>query len=276
MITNLQIGYNGRLGNQMFQYAVCYALAKKLNTECFIPNENSKKIKEDGCYDFANNQWIPYRLNLYDAFNITSEQKDNIEIDNVYNEPHFHYSNTIDSIEDNTSVQGYFQSEKYFIDYKEDIINEFTFKDEILKESKDFINNNFDNNPIVAIHIRRGDNAINNPNFPPISIEYIQEAINEFSDQEYNFLIISDDIPYCKSIFPESNNLKFSTGKSDLVDLCLMTLTDHNIISNSSYSWWGAYLNPNVNKKVIAPSNWFKDKINMNTKDLLPASWKII
>jgi hypothetical protein len=107
-------------------------------------------------------------------------------------------------------------------------------------------------------------------------MEYIQAAINEFTDKEYNFLIISDDVPYCKEVFPESDNIRISSGENDFEDLCLMSLADHNIISNSSFSWWGAYLNKNENKKVIAPSDWFKDKINMNTKDLIPKNWIII
>ena len=80
-------------------------------------------------------------------------------------------------------------------------------------------------------------------------------------------------IPYCKEVFPEG--VLFSDGTNDLVDLCLMSLADHNIISNSSFSWWGAYLNQNQNKKIITPSNWFKDK-NINTKDLIPNKWIII
>jgi hypothetical protein len=150
---------------------------------------------------------------------------------------------------------------------------EFTFKDTIRCQAEDIIKN-FRTKEVVAVHIRRGDNVVN-PTFPVISIEYIQAALNVFSDKEYNFLIISDDIFYCKEIFPEVENIKFSTATSDFVDMCLMTLCDHNIISNSSFSWWGAYLNNNPNKTVVAPKNWFKDS-NLNTNDLIPKEWKTI
>jgi hypothetical protein len=272
MITNLQIGYNGRLGNQIFQYAACYATAKRLGVDFIIPSENIDNIKQDGCFDYSNNQWIPYNFRMYDCFEI-SAPKDKIKINNIFQEPYFHYTEDFKNIPDNTSVQGYYQSEKYFIDYKDDIIKEFTFKPEILKQAFNIIND-FNNNEIVAVHIRRGDNVIN-PSFPTISIEYIQQALNIFSDKIYNFIIISDDIPYCKEVFPENDNIRFSSGENDFVDLCLMTLCDHNIISNSSFSWWGAWLNTNPNKKVVAPSNWFKDK-NINTKDLIPNNWEII
>lgn len=267
MITNLQIGYNGRLGNQLFQYAACYATAKKLNTEFIIPHNNESTVKEDGCWDHTNNEWIPYNFRMYDGFEITATQQECIPL-NIFSEPHFHYSPEFQNIQDDTSVQGYYQSEKYFEPYKEDIIKEFTFKSHILDEAKSFITPLKDKE-VVAIHIRRGDYVVN-PDFSSVSIGYIQEAMNQFNDKEYNFLIISDDITYCKQIFPEG--VYYSEGHSDFVDMCLMSLSDHNIISNSSFSWWGAYLNPNPNKKVIAPNNWFK-KPNMNTQDLIPTNW---
>lgn len=270
MITNLEIGYNGRLGNQIFQYAACYATAKRLGVEFIIPEKNIDNIKQDGCYDFSNNQWIPYNFRMYDCFEITAP-KSKVNISNIFQEPHFHYTEAFNNIQDGTSLQGYYQSEKYFINCKEDILKEFTFKENILTKAKSIINS-INDKEIVAVHVRRGDNVIN-PNFPTIGMDYIQEALNIFSDKEYNFLIISDDIPYCKEVFPKG--VYFSEGTNDLIDLCLMSLSDHNIISNSSFSWWGTYLNPNKNKKVIAPSNWFKDK-SINTDDLIPSNWIII
>jgi hypothetical protein len=270
MITNLEIGYNGRLGNQIFQYAACYAAAKKLNVNFVIPEGNVNNIKSDGCFDFSNNQWIPYHFRMYDCFEITIP-KGETTISNIFKEPHFHYSETFNEIINNTSIQGYFQSEKYFIEYKEDILKELTFKNEILDKAEKIIKPLKDKE-IVAIHIRRGDN-VTNPVFSLISLEYIQKALNEFNDKEYNFIVISDDIPYCKEIF--SDEVFFSNGESDFIDLCLMSLADHNIISNSSFSWWGAYLNSNPNKKIIAPSNWFKDK-SINTTDLIPNNWNLI
>lgn len=273
MITSLDIGYSGRLGNQLFQYAVCFAQAKRLGVDFIIPEENIKTIKEDGCYNFATNSWIPYRFRMYDCFKITAPTQKNLKTQNSYQEPHFHYSEDINNITDNTSIHGYYQSEKYFIDYKDDILKEFQFKDEILLNASKKISD-FRNNELVAVHIRRGD-AVVNPVFPLISMEYIQSALNQFSDKEYNFLIVSDDVDFCKEVFPEDQNIRISSGESDLEDLCLMSLADHNIISNSSFSWWAAYLNSNKNKKVIAPSYWFKDK-NINLNDLFPSNWIIL
>jgi len=272
MITNLEIGYNGRLGNQLFQYAACYATAKKLGVEFIIPETNVSNVKQDGCFDYSNNQWIPYNFRMYDCFELnipTGTPK----VNSIFQEPHFSYCEDFLNIQDNTSIHGYYQSEKYFLDCKDDILTEFTFKPEIISQAKNILDN-FSESEIVAVHIRRGDNVIN-PNFPLISLDYIQSALNLFLDKEYNFLILSDDITYCKSIFPKSDNIIFSEGNSDFVDLCLMSLSNHNIISNSSFSWWGAYLNKNSNKKIIAPSNWFKDK-TISLKDLFPQNWIIL
>ena len=218
MITHKSIGYSGRLGNQMFQYAAAKAQALRLNVDCYLPDHTV--IKQDGCFDYTNNKWIQYKLDLYDCFNITAPLLN-------------------------------FQSYKYFEDCKDRILEEFTFKDEILNKCKAEVSKYA--NP-VAIHIRRGD-QVAHPNMWNVSLEYIQAALEQFSDEEYTFLIFSDDIEWCKQVFPE--RVVFIEGNNQYEDLCLMSLCNHNVISNSSYSWWAAYLNSNANKKVVVPSNWF-------------------
>jgi hypothetical protein len=248
MITHKSIGYSGRLGNQMFQYAAAKAQALRLGVDCYLPDHTT--IKQDGCFDFTNNRWIGYKLDLYDCFNITApllNQSESV----LYNETDFSYESSILDVADSTAIEGYFQSYKYFEDYKDEILKEFTFKEEILSECKLQISKY--TNP-VAIHIRRGD-QVAHPNMWNVSLEYIQAALEQFSDDEYTFLIFSDDMEWCKQVFPEG--VIFMEGNNQYQDLCLMSLCDHNVISNSSYSWWAAYLNNNKNKKVVVPSNWF-------------------
>jgi hypothetical protein len=265
MITHKSIGYSGRLGNQMFQYATLKALSLKTGYKMFLPNHTT--IKSDGCYDMTNNKWIEYKLDLLDCFNINCPIL-NDDLSNQYQEQTFIFEPELFNISDNTSIEGYFQSFKYFEDYKKYILNDFTFKDEILNKYQGQISQYI--NP-VAIHIRRGD-YVNHPGFWNITPEYIQEAFHYFSDNKYTFLIFSDDIEWCKQIFPEG--VIFIEGNNQFEDLCLMSLCDHNIISNSSYSWWGAYLNQNKNKKIIAPKNWFTPAKPLN--DLYPKNWTII
>ena len=265
MITHKSIGYGGRLGNQMFQYAALKSQALRLNIDCYLPNHTI--IKQEGLFDSTNNKWIQYKLDLFDCFNLTALLLDQTEI-NLYLETNFLYENSILDISDNTAIEGYFQSYKYFEYYKDEILKEFTFKDEILDKCKLEISKYL--NP-VAIHVRRGD-YVNHPGFWNVTPEYFQESLNCFNDKDYTFLIFSDDIEWCKQIFPDE--VVFIEGNNQFEDLCLMSLCHHNIISNSSYSWWGAYLNQNPNKKIIAPQNWFIPAKSLN--DLYPKNWRKI
>lgn len=266
MITHKSIGYSGRLGNQMFQYATLKALSLKTGYELFLPDNLS--IKPDGCYDMANNKWIEYKLDLLDGFKLDCININKELLPNQYQERGFTFEPEVFNIADNTAIEGYFQSYKYFEDYKDEILKEFTFKFDILNKCSIEIGKY--TNP-VAIHVRRGD-YVNHPGFWNITPEYLQESLNYFNDDDYTFLIFSDDIEWCKQVFP--NGVIFIEGNNQFEDLCLMSLCHHNIISNSSYSWWGAYLNKNENKRIIAPQNWFTDPKPLN--DLYPNNWVII
>lgn len=265
MITHNSIGYSGRLGNQMFQYATLKSISIETGFSCVLPNNT--KIKSDGAYDFTNNKWIPYKLDLLNCFEISSPILD-IKTENKYQEKNFIFEPEIFDIKDNTSIEGYFQSYKYFEKYKEQIYDEFKFKNSILYKCFCIISKYSDT---VAIHVRRGD-YVNHSGFWNITEEYIQEAINKFNDKKYTFLVFSDDIKWCKQIFPE--NMVYVENNNHYEDLCLMSLCNHNIISNSSYSWWGAYLNKNEDKKIIAPKNWFTESKPLI--DLYPKNWIIV
>lgn len=261
MITHKSIGYSGRLGNQMFQYATLKALSLKIGYECYLPNNTV--IKKDGCFDLTNNKWIEYKLDLLDCFDLKCSVSNKTQ-PNIYQEKNFTFESEIFGIKDNTAIEGYFQSYKYFDEYSSEILNDFTFKSFILDKCKDKILKY--PNP-VSIHIRRGD-YVNHPDYWIVTPEYIQESLNYFNDDEYTFLIFSDDIEWCKQIFSEE--VVFVEG-NQFEDLCLMSLCKHNIICNSTFSWWGAYLNNNPNKKIIAPNKWFNKPLD--TKDLIPNNW---
>ena len=129
MITHKSIGYSGRLGNQMFQYAALKAISLETGFPCFLPDNT--KIKLDGAFDFANNKWLQYKLDLLDGFEITTPLLD-IKTDSLYQEKEFQFESEVFNITNNTAIDGYFQSYKYFDKYKKHILNEFTFKKEIL------------------------------------------------------------------------------------------------------------------------------------------------
>jgi hypothetical protein len=107
---------------------------------------------------------------------------------------------------------------------------------------------------------------------PICDIQYYQNAIDNF-DNDVIFLVFSDDINYAKKTFTE-NKYTIIENEKDYIDLYLMTMCKSNIIANSSFSWWGAWLNNNTNKKVIAPKKWFGESLKENNiKDLIPENW---
>jgi hypothetical protein len=107
-----------------------------------------------------------------------------------------------------------------------------------------------------------------------LGVEYYQQSINIFDDDTYQYFVFSDDINWCKEVFGENELIEYIDGNNQYVDLYLMTQCDHNIIGNSTFSWWGAWLNKNKNKKVIAPSIWFNpNRKDLNTKDMIPKDW---
>lgn len=273
MITSLNIGSNGRLGNQLFQYAICFATAKELNTELIIPQENI----------LHENPFV--KCHLYDLFNLKTKTAKNLKVNNIFKEPcntedniiNYDYKNLIHTIPDNTSIEGWFQSYKCFIKYEDELKSQLLIHDNIIFDAKQILKN-YNNKKIVSIHVRRGDYVTGYSHlFYLNDIQYIQEAITYFKG-DYNFLITSDDIEWCKMNLANYKNFYFSESNNDLLDFALMSLCDHNIISNSTFSWWAAFLNKNINKKVVMPSKWFKKNIpnKVLTENLLLKDWIII
>jgi hypothetical protein len=131
----------------------------------------------------------------------------------------------------------------------------------------------------VSIHVRRGDYVKFHTSFPPIHRRYLQPAIKFFTDRGYKkFLVFSDDIEWCVEHFKSyDGDFLYSGGQNEFQDLSLMANCTHNIIANSSFSWWGAWLNQNPNKIVISPhpqaGNWFGQRVKLDTTDLVPDSW---
>lgn len=260
MITcNLQ----GGLGNQMFQIAATYALALRNNDEagfdfksCHTPLQGNPSIK------YKNT--------------ILRNVKD---IDNTprvsYTEPRFGYEEL--PYAPNLGLNGYFQSEKYFIDYKNNVLSLFNISNRELADEFLYHYDVMFAKPLTSVHVRRGD-YLNNPDFHPVcTIEYYRKAMDIIGDSV--FVFISDDMDWVKENF-KGDNIVYSNN-DELTDFAIMTLTEHNIIANSSFSWWGAYMNQFENprtmkfsdKKIIAPKQWFGPKGPQDTQDIIPKNW---
>jgi hypothetical protein len=193
----------------------------------------------------------------------------------VVREEFYHFDeNLFNNCPDFVSLLGFFQSEKYFNNVRDDLLKDFTFTDEYLEPCKRMIKDV--ENPI-ALHIRRTDYTQYN-HHPICDINYYKEALTLF-DSDREVIIFSDDPEWClqESTF---NNDRFLVSETNdqYLDLCMMTLCSDFIIANSSFSWWGAWLSTNEHKKVVAPSKWFGPPLDQtnNTKDLYCEGWQVL
>ncbi len=256
MITYSNLGNYGNLGNQMFQYAAAKSAALNSSSIFAIPFENQK---------------LTNYFNLDTKFYSLKQTAHLINKLKKYDEKNFNYDKRYESIEDNTDLIGYFQTEKYFKKYVDIIKKDFSFNENIKNLCNEKIKYFKQDKNLVSVHIRRTD-YVNLQNFHPLcSLEYYKNAMDFFKNSL--FLIFSDDIDWCKKNIAYDNNV-FIENQNPGEDLCLMSLCDHNIIANSSFSWWAAWLNNNKNKQIIAPKIWFGEGYSdKNTDDLYCEDW---
>lgn len=235
----------GRMGNALFQAAATIALALRNGTEFSMPTKTSS--------DF----WSPLILQ-----HLVNPKYESGRADIVLSEPHFHYAPIeYNKAWDNSHVilRGYYQSEKHFIDFKDEVIRLFNFP----------YNRN---DGFVSVHIRRTDFIELANKHPKVSDEWYLEAMNIFTGKK--FLFFSDDIQYCKKSFGHRSDCYFSEGNSIEQDLIDMANCEHNILSASTFAWWGGYLNRNEDKKIVLPKLWFTENWdNANTNDVVPETW---
>lgn len=261
MDNNVSIKLMGGLGNYLFQIAVAYAYGLDFKKNLILTTDDSVKV---------HNHLLTYKSNILSNVNMVN----NINGINykIYNEPEFNY-NELPEISGNVYLNGYFQSDKYFLKYEKEIRHLFKFPEEYVKTIKNKYIDLF-NKKTCSLHVRRGD-YLSKPEYHPTqSVSYYEEAIKHI-EGEFRLVIFSDDIEWCKLNLNHLNNdIVFITGNPDYEDLILMSLCDDNIICNSTFSWWGAWLNNNDNKVVVIPENWFGPAYsNYNTNDLYCKNW---
>lgn len=284
----------GGLGNQMFQYAFGKSLSLRLNKKLIVDkrflleNTNNPDVTPRDfelsvfsitdvitVYDhgFGLGKAFPYRLNkLIDPI-----------IEKLKSQIVFTDNDALDTILKTKSskiiLSGYFQKETYFINEENNIRNSFVFKNELSGDNL-VIKNKIANSNSVSLHVRRGDYVSSQKTgayHGVCSLEYYTEAIQTLTAlfQDLHFFVFSDDIEWCKvnlNIPGEVTFISNNKGANSYIDMQLMSLCKHNIIANSSFSWWGAWLNRSKNKVVIAPKKWFTDS-SIDIKDLYPKNW---
>lgn len=257
MLSFMNLGKMGRLGNQMFQIASTIGIAKMTNTvSCFPEWEYEDFFKK--------------KLQRI----LVAPQVHGEEGKSDYRDMRPAINPNI-----NININGYFQSHLYFDHCRDEIFSQFNLKEKYYK----YI---FEKYPDIkqknSIHVRRGD-YLHLSDFHPIqSMDYYNNAMDYINDTE-EYYVFSDDLDWCRENFKNSK-FKFINEEDDIIELFIMSLSKNNIIANSSFSWWAAYLNKNTHKKIVAPKKWFsKERVESTYHDKdnylehrVPASWKII
>lgn len=279
------IRFLGGLGNQMFQYACYKALQNKFsNVKADLSSFKSEQyhngyelekifgIKVDEASDFMTNiyniqnrKWIYRKIRR--AFNLKKS----------YHEEKLNFTYDHDMFSDSKSgyYYGFWQNEEYFIEVSKEIRNDFEFKP--LGDQQNIqILEKINNTNSVSIHVRRGD-YVDHPSFGGIcEKDYYQDSIQYIKSKTSSpkFFVFSNDIDWCiKNLdIEDAEFISWNSGTDSYIDLQLMGACKHNIIANSSFSWWGAWLNKNSNKIVIGPKKWLNDN-NYDTSTILPKDW---
>lgn len=218
-------------------------------------------------------------LNYYAHYNTKFSQLNPLIKKRILIQRYYHYDDEILKTPDNIYLIGYFQSWKYFNDIRSILIKELQPKFPIIGKNNEILTTIRDCNS-VSIHIRRGDYFTNKENrelFEVYNLEYFQKAIQLIKTKINNIqlFLFSDDINWVKNNFKVDEEIYYIEKQDErqtIIDLYLMSNCKHNIISNSSFSWWGAWLNNNPEKIVIAPKKWLNSD-DYNIKDLLPPNW---
>lgn len=293
---------SGGLGNQMFQYAAARALSLRRKTSLAV---------DISAFDSPDKYGVSRRYVL-DNFNIhstiaTDEDYESMGISpisgtdivsktqravqriwqarlpyskkKVIVEPRFTFVAEILEAPSDCLLIGVWQSESYFADCKDVVRQELRLKTPLSPEAQE-IAQKIHGSRSISIHVRRGDyveNASTNQKHGTSSPEYYAAAISYMTERFSNlsFFVFSDDIEWVKANLRIPNNPLFvsSRGLEDFEEMSLMSLCDHHIIANSSFSWWGAWLGKNPDKTVIAPKQWFSAE-SENDTDIVPSEWQ--
>ena len=282
----------GGLGNQMFQYAAGRALAEKnlstlaLDISAFSTYGLHQGFELQRIFACPAKIATPSDIKLVLGWQtmpllrrvLSRHYFRRLVGDNLVLEPHFHYWPQINAVSGDCYLQGYWQSEKYFKDIESLLRADFTFQTAMTGQNQQ-LSEHIRAVNAISLHIRRGD-YVNNPStlatHGVCSPEYYRDAIQYIASrvaQPY-FFIFSDDMAWVKAQFKldfPCQYVEHNTGSESYNDMRLMSLCQHHIIANSSFSWWGAWLNASADKIVIAPKKWFQ--IDKMTQDIYPDGW---
>jgi hypothetical protein len=276
------IRLNGGLANQMFQYAFgrAYSINNSLEFKLDISEYETYKLRNyslnnlDVTADIADRKEINTMMGFNRVQNYFKRKLGlKIKVNNNYvKEKFYHFDESALLYNDNKYFDGYWQSYKYFQNIRDILLKELNvsnFNNPLLKSISD--------SESVSVHIRRGDyvsNAVTAEFHGILGIDYYKRAMEIIEDKVKKpvYFFFSDDINWVKENIHSNFESVYVENNKDYEDLIFMKRCSHNIIANSSFSWWGAWLNENSSKMVVAPQRWFADG-TINTDDLIPPEW---
>jgi len=276
------LGNEGRLGNQMFQYASLRGIAANIKTDWLIPDENVDRFDNYGlfdCFELSNCKDKNKGESLFNTF--------------TYREMHFN-QNVFDWKDGDVNFSGNYQTERYFENIADELREDFTFIKGYHDPCQEYIDSLGGRDNVIFLHVRRGSPNLTGQRgekwsyqqvqeyHPLCKKEYYMEALKEFPEDK-QVIVVSDTIEWCKKVgwfnddrflFSDSSYEVFQDGAAvPYIDLCLMSLCGGGIIANSSLSWWGAWLQNDAGK-IVAPDPWFGPAYaHYNMKDLIPERW---
>lgn len=277
---------NGGLGNQMFQWALARMIQVTTDMDVYLDMSYfDKRYARPYQLDifkinpnFVEDVWTKIKLYIIWKFRIFLRWEKVFGY-TVFSEKQFNFDRNVQRVKPDTFIEGFFQSEMYFKCIEGVLREDFKFEklpDENNRKVLSMINSGIS----VSLHIRRGDYVEKKrykDSYAECSLDYYMRAIKYFEKRfpDFTVFVFSDDMDWvkknlklpCKCVYVSHNK-----GEKSYEDLRLMSSCTHNIIANSTFSWWGAWLNPNNGKIVIAPKKWFNDD-NIVQTDIIPEGW---
>jgi len=278
MITFPHLGYIGRLGNQMFQYAALLGISRKHKVDFYLPSTKLEIYKAFNIKfkitSYFNKDFVSTNgLTGSSVVDYTTVLLNNQEEWNSFLSTNFDY-NFFNTNHNNKSIFGFFQNYRYFENVENELRSQFTFKQFYRNIANSYFKQKFPNTKVLSLHIRRTDylesSVLNN-----LSFDYYENALSKFN-KSTPVLVFSDDIDWCEnqSIFSDERFI-FMKSNNTYIDLCLMSLCNYHIIANSSFSWWGSWLAKS--EKTISPKQWFSPNFShLDSEGLRLSNWIVI
>lgn len=270
------IKFEGGLGNQLFQYAFYLAVKKRYRNDLFLFDIRESVHCHNGfeLFDIFNLHGR-YKYRVYNILKYRLKFKFSFFHNICEDVPRTYDSKLLVSHGKYNIFSGYWQCERWFAGLEKEVRESFQFRETLLSDKTFALARKIKNgqSPFCSVHIRRGD-YLKIERFGVLSVDYYNNAINIIKTKcgsDVVFCVFSDDLCWCKEHLKiDAIFVDWNTGADSWQDMYLMSLCHHNIIANSTFSWWGAWLNKNRDKLVIAPKQWFVYSPNY---DIFPSGW---